>query len=209
MSDTQDEIVTPPTRDDDEAPPEGFQQVTSDIVAFWEAASPGKDPRNKDNNNPKFWYREDYGYKAGSPPILFTPIDCVMQDSKLEPDKKSSTLVFGRLERACKLRSAVESEGYKEFAPGSLIGIWTKPGMRELQKLAGAKVWMRNGIKINEEIILFKAIDKPSPMVQFDIRSEGKGSALPVREDRRDKSLPQAMREKRAAVAQEVGDIPF
>lgn len=205
---SEEETFSIPTRDDDEDAPEGFQQASGDIVAYWEAASPGKDPKGKNNNDPKFWYREDFGFRGGSPPILFTPIDCVMQDSKLE-DKKTSTLIFGKLERPCKLRSAVEQEGYKEFAAGSLVGIWTKPGMRPLQKLAGARVWMRNGVKINSQIVLFKDVDKPSPMVQFDIRNEGKGHELPVREDRRDKSLPQAVRDKRAEVAQEVGDIPF
>lgn len=193
---------------DDELPPQGFEQVAGDIVAYWEPASPGKGPGRDGAKNPEYWYNEQHGFRAGSPAILFTPIDCVLSDSKIETSK-TSTLLFGKLEKACKLKSAVEDEGYKVFEPGSLIGIWTKPGMKPLVTLAGAQVWMRNGQEVNNKMVLFKDIDKPSPMVQFDIRHKGSGSKLPVREDRRDKSLPQALKDKRAAVAQETGDIPF
>lgn len=195
----------------DTAPPDGFTQVSGDILAYWEPASPGKGP-GKEAKNPEYWHSEQHGFRPGSPPILFTPIDCVLSDSKLESNK-TSTLLFGKLERPCLLKSAVEDEGYRTFDKGSIIGIWTKPGMKPLQQLAGAIVWMRNGTEQSvggvKRIVLFKDIDKPSPMVTFDIRHQGAAKPLPVREDRRDKSLPQALREKRAAVAQEVGDIPF
>jgi hypothetical protein len=214
MSENNAEPVVIPTRDDDEAPPEGFSQASGDIVGYWEPASPGKDPKGKNNNDPKFWYREEYGFRGGSPPILFTPIDVVLSDSKLEA-KKTSTLLFGRLERECLLRSAVDDEGYKKFAKGSLIGVWTKPGMRPLQNLAGAIVWMRNGVKINDNIVLFKDVDKPSPMVQFDIRNEKLGGKLPVREDRRKESLPDTERAERdqraskAAAARAAAEAPL
>lgn len=213
MSDNNAEAIVIPTRDDDEAPPEGFAQASGDIVGYWEPASPGKDPKGKDNNNPKFWYLEEYGFRAGSPPILFVPIDVALSDSKLE-EKKTSTLLFGKLERECLLRSAVDDEGYKKFAKGSLIGIWTKPGMRPLQNLAGVVVWMRNGVKINDNIVLFKDVDKPSPMVQFDIRNEKLGAKLPVREDRRKKSLPDEeraardLRATKAAAARTAAELP-
>lgn len=195
-------------RDDDDLPPEGFEQTGGDIVAYWEPASPGKGPGRDGGKDPKYWYDEAMGYRPGSPAVTFTPIDCALSDSKLD-NSKTSTLLFGRLEKPCMLRSAVESEGYKTFQPGSLIGIWTKPGMRPLQKLAGAVVWMKNGVQINGETSMFKDVDRPSPMVQFDIRHKGKGDQLRVREDRRDKSLPSALKEKRAEVAADLGDIPF
>ena len=195
--------------DIDEAPPEGFEQVSGDIVAYWEPASPGKGTGSKEAaKDPKFWTSEAHGFRPGSGPILFEPIDCVLSDSKLE-DTKTSTLLFGKLLKPAVLRSAVEDEGFKRFEAGSLIGIWTKPGMKPLQQLAGAQVWMRNGQEVNQQLVYFKDIGKPSPMVQFDIRHKGTGRKLPVREDRRNKSLPPEVAEKRAKVAEELGDIPF
>lgn len=190
-----------------DAPPEGFEQVSGDIVAYWEPASPGKG-QGKEAKNPEFWYSEAHGFKQGSGPILFTPIDCVLGDSKLEA-QKTSTLLFGKLERPCLLKSAQESEGYKMYQPGIIVGIWTKPGMNPLKQLAGAQVWMANGIEVNGKKELFKDVDKPSPMVQFDIRHKGQGKPLPVREDRRDKSAPAGVKERRAKVTEEMGDIPF
>lgn len=196
----------------DSGPPKGFEQVSGDIVAYWDPASPGKGTGSKEAaKDPRYWTSEQHGFRPGSGPILFQPIDCVLSDSKLstEENPKVSTLLFGKLLKATKLRSAVEDEGSKVFEAGSLIGIWTKPGMKPLQGLAGAQVWMRNGQEVNGKLVYFKDIGKPSPMVQFDIRHKGTGKPLPVREDRRDKSLPDELRAKRAAVAQEVGDIPF
>jgi hypothetical protein len=190
-----------------DAPPEGFEQVSGDIVAYWEPASPGKGT-GKDLKNPEYWYSEDHGFKPGSGPILFTPIDCVLGDSKLEGNK-TSTLLFGRLEKPILLKSANEEEGYQTYQPGTIIGIWTKPGMAPLKKLAGIPVWMCNGQEINGKRVLFKDVDKPSPMVQFDIRYKGTGKDLPVREDRRDKSAPAGVKEARAKVTQDMGDIPF
>lgn len=196
----------------DDGPPKGYEQVAGDIAAYWDPASPGKGVGSREAaKDPKYWTSEQHGFRPGSGPILFQPIDCVLSDSKLstEDNPKTSTLLFGKLLKACVLRSAVEDEGMKKFEPGTLIGIWTKPGMKPVQSLAGAHVWMRNGIELNGQIQYFKDIGKPSPMVQFDIRHKGQGKALPVREDRRDKSLPEELRVKRAAVAQETGDIPF
>lgn len=195
--------------DDNDAPPQGFEQVAGDIVAYWEPASPGKGTGSKEAaKDPKYWHSEQHGFRKGSGPITFTPIDCVLSDSKLD-DSKTSTLLFAKLEKPALLRSAVEDEGFKTFDKGSLIGIWTKPGMKPLQSLAGTQVWMRNGQEVNGTLVYFKDIGKPSPMVQFDIRHRTGGKTLPVREDRRDKSLPAEIRAKRAAVAQEQGDIPF
>lgn len=208
-----------PDADDEEAPA-GFQQASGDIVAYWDPASPGKGPGKNGSKDPKFWYSEQHGFRRGSGPILFTPIDVVLSDSNLstEDNPKTSTLLFGRLEKACKLRSANDEEGIKEFEPGALIGIWTKPGMKPLGRLAGTKVWMRNGQKINEKLVMFKDIKKPSPMVLFDIMNEKPGKPLPVREDRRVVSLPQKEKDRRAALAaaaasapeaEDLGDIPF
>jgi hypothetical protein len=204
--------TTAPDTTNDAAPPEGFEQAASDIVAYWEPASPGKGTGSKDAaKDPKFWTSEQHGFRPGSGPILFQPIDCVLSDSKLstEDHPKASTLLFGKLLKPCVLKSAQEDEGYKSFDAGSMIGVWTKPGMKPLQKLSGAQVWMCNGQEVNGKRVFFKDIGKPSPMVQFDIRSKGEGKSLPVREDRRQRSLPPEVAERRAKVVEELGDIPF
>jgi hypothetical protein len=175
-------------------PPEGFEQASGDLAGYWESASPAS--RQKEETH-------------GSDPVLFTPLWVTLSDSELDSNK-SSTLLHARLEAPCKLRSAVKEEGYKEFPAGTMFGIWTKPGMKPLASLGGAQVWMRNGIEIRpNEVQYFKEIGKPSPMVVFDIRNKGAGSKLKVRDDRREKSLPDKLRQQRASIAEDLGDIPF
>lgn len=174
-------------------PPEGFEQASGDLAGYWETASPASRTSEE---------------KHGSDPILFTPLWVTLSDSDLD-GKKTSTLLHARLLAPAVLRSADKEEGYVEFSAGTLFGIWTKPGMRPLQTLGGSKVWMRNGQQQGDRVVYFKDIGKPSPMVLFDIRNQGKGEKLQVREDRRDKSLPENLKEKRAQVAQDLGDIPF
>ncbi len=183
-----------PVPDDSDGPPAGFEQASGDLVGYWESASPPS--RNSEG-------------KQGSGPVLFTPLWVTLSDSDLD-EKKTSTLLHGRLERDCLLRSANKEEGYKVFPKGAMFGIWTKPGMKPIQSLAGAVVWMRNGIEVRKgEIHYFKEIGKPSPMVLYDIRNQGKGNKITIREDRRDHSLPTKLREQRASIAQDLGDIPF
>ena len=175
-------------------PPAGYTQASGDLAGYWESASP--ENRNREETH-------------GSDPILFTPLWVTLSDSDID-EKKTSTLLHGRLEAAARLRSANKDEGYKVFPKGTMFGIWTKPGMKPLQNMGGARVWMRNGIEIEPgKITYFKDIGKPSPMVLFDIRNETKGEKLTIREDRRSESLPGKLREQRAAVAQDFGDIPF
>lgn len=177
-------------------PPEGFEQASGDLVGYWEAASPPG--RNSE-------------FREGSGPVLFVPLFCTLSDSSLGTPKepKSSTLLHARLEAPCILRSAQKAEGYRQFPKGALFGIWTKPGMKPLQRLAGATVWMRNGIEVAGKIEYFKEIDRPSPMVVFDIRAKGDGQKLKVAEDRRELSLPAKVREQRAAIVEDLSDIPF
>lgn len=167
-------------------PPEGFEVAGGDLAGYWESAA--QETRTSDA-------------KEGSPPVLFTPLFVTLSDSKIDAIK-TSTLLHGRLEAPCLLRSAEKEDGYQVFPAGTIFGIWTKPGMKPLGALGGAKVWMKNAG--------FKNVGKQSDMALFDIRNQGKGEKLKVREDRRDKSLPSNIREKRATLVAETGDdIPF
>jgi hypothetical protein len=172
------------------APPEGFEKRGGDLLAFWEPASQGsqKKPPSK-----------------GSPPVSFIPLHVTMSDSKAPVRRgepvKSSTLIHCQLTKPCRLKSANKSEGYKIFPEGTLFGIWAKPGMRELKSLAGVEVWMANDG--------FRNVGQQSDMCLFDIRSGKNGAPLKVKEDRREKSLPDKLKDARANVAQQLDDIPF
>lgn len=170
-------------------PPSEFESAALDLVGYWESASPPTPKR---------------GPTFGSPPVEFTPLHVTLTDSDLDPSK-TSTLIHCRLEKPCLLKSATKGEGYIEFPAGSLFGIWAKPGMRPLKKLAGNKVWMRNGQKIRGEIVYYKDISKPGDklertMVVYDIRwsKDATERVLQVMEDHRDESLPDAEQQRRA-----------
>ncbi len=195
------EPTVPDTTVDDaedvNAPPAGFEQTSGDLAGYWESASPETVYKGK--------HREA---SYGSKPVLFTPLFVTLSDSDLDK-KKTSTLLHARLLKPCVLRSANKEEGYKEFPEGTLFGIWTKPGMKAIQTFGNAQVWMRNGQEVGGAMQFFKDIGKASPMVLFDIRNKGAGQKLKIREDRRDQSLPDNLREKRAVIAEDLGDIPF
>jgi hypothetical protein len=132
--------------------PEGFKKVDSDIVGFWQS---------------------DMG------PIFFTPEEATVSDSKLEPVKPSG-LIRGTLVAACE--ALLNSDGEQVVGkPGDRVGVWAKPGMRELKSLAGAKVFMFADGE--------KDTGKPNAMALFDISTAGGalGAPLPI-EDKRKQS---------------------
>lgn len=177
--------------------PEGFKAVGGDLAGYWESASP---PKKKE------WVKDPKTppSSVGSPAALFTPLFVTLSDSKMKGESdKSSTLIHCRLEAPCELRSSVKDEGFKVFPAGSLFGIWSKPGMRELTHLANAQVWMDQGG--------FKDTGSPSLMVAYDIRAKEKGEKLRIKEDRRKHSLPEHLRAQRQEAEQEQGEdfIPF
>lgn len=171
-----------------EAPSE-FAQGTGDLAGYWESASPATAKR---------------GEVYGSPPVTFTPLHVTLTDSDIDPEK-TSTLIHCRLLEPCILRSSIKDEGFITFPAGTLFGIWAKPGMKDLKKLAGAKVWMRNGQKDprGKGVVYFKDINKPgqtnlSPMVLYTIKwPEGtKFEPLRVQDDYREESLDDAAKQR-------------
>lgn len=164
--------------------PQEFSQGTGDLVAYWESASPRTAKRDE---------------LYGSPPVTFTPLHCTLTDSDIDPEK-TSTLIHCRLEAPCLLRVANKDEsGYREFPVGTLFGIWAKPGMKELKKLANQKVWMRNGQKQADKVVYFKEIGQQSPMVIYTIRwaADAKFEPLRVQDDYRQESLDDAAQQRR------------
>ena len=183
------------------AVPEGYEDYSGDIEAFWE---PYSEPTRKRDA------------REGSPPILFTPLYLTLMDSQIE-EGKSTTLLHGRLEAPAVLRAAGqkgEEPRYEEFEAGTQIGIWTKAGMAKLKKLANVKVHLANTGEVRE------IAGKPSPMVLFSIKvpKGAKGEPLRVFEDRRKDSLPDEVKQKRAKAAEtrskeaadfDMDDVPF
>lgn len=147
------------TAPSDRAPvtrPEGFKKVSLDVVGFW---SP------------------DLG------PIYFIPQEATVSDSKLEP-KKQSGLIRGVLVQACD--ALLNSDGeIVHGEPGDRVGVWAKPGMKELKELGGCQVFMFADGE--------KDTGKPNAMALFDIStSDGRmGDPLPV-EDKRTQSAAHA-----------------
>jgi len=180
--------------------PEGYEDFSGDIEAFWEPFSEATRKREA---------------REGSPPMLFTPLHVTLMDSNIE-EGKSTTLIHGRLEAPCLLRVATakgEEPRYEMFEPGTNVGIWSKGGMNKLKKLAGVKVYLANTGEVRE-------VGMPSPMVVFKIQvPKGTvGQPLKVLEDRRKDSLPDEVKERRRKIAEkrsaeaadfDMDDIPF
>lgn len=150
----------------DEAPadvrfeaPADFESVSTDVEAYWTATTP----------------------------IEFEPRGVRLLDNGKEA-AKSSCLVIAELKKPTMLRvnaAKKEEQVLKEFPAGATIGIWAKAGMRDLQNLGGAHVWMAPNGKRS-----MKDKDK-NAMALFTIKrlkSSEKGSRLTLIEDARKKS---------------------
>lgn len=139
---------------------EGFEERSSDIVGTWDS-------------------------DAG--PIRFVPTHASVSDSKKFDKTKPSTLIFGKLtaEAPLKRRSEDEDEDAETFVgkPGDLVGVWAKPGMRDIATLCGVEVIiMRDAAKD-------KNTNKGNDMKGFRVLSrETPGVLIPITSDRREHS---------------------
>jgi len=116
-----------------------------------------------------------------------TPIQCIPRsvklfDGQIEPEKPSILLTV-ELTKPCAVRPPAQ-EGGAPFAapPGSLVGVWYKPGMKSIRDLCGVEVWMKQEGE--------KDTGKPNPMKLYDITWKVNGVRIPVTDDLRDKSKP-------------------
>ena len=113
---------------------------------------------------------------------------------------KSSALILAELRAPAQLKvnsPVKEEQVLKEFPAGTGFGIWAKAGMRDLQKLQGAWVWMALAgyQKMKEE----GGKKKKNAMVLFSIKKSNKGPAggpLTLLEDARVESREEPAREK-------------
>jgi hypothetical protein len=139
--------------------PSGYAEQSTDIVGFW-------DPEREDEE----------GFVS---PIHFVPLEVKLFDSKLEPQKPSA-IVVGKLVEPTILSAPGGEDELVEGKVGDIVGIWYKPGMSAIKKLAGVKVWM----------VLDGELDtgKINKMKTFDVRSKERGSDLHVSQDGRKQS---------------------
>lgn len=200
--------------------PAGFEATDEvpDIEAYWDTASP--DRNTKTGEGP--------GARYGHDPVVVTPLFVTLIDSGVsargDEAPKSSTLVHCRLEAEAVLRSAERDAGDQLFPKGTIVGIWTKAGLKPLKKMFGAPVFIANGQQIRGQMHFFKSLGVAgrSPMVLFTIRPTANAEYRPmtVKNDYRDESLPevQRARKERAAARREqeldaqpidLDDIPF
>jgi hypothetical protein len=111
--------------------------------------------------------------------IHFIPLEAVHQDSSLD-ERKVSTLIFGKLVDPCRLTESAKSGNVVQGKVDDIVGVWYRPGMRDIRMLGGVPVFMYpDGIKDT---------GKPNPMKKYSCNSVSKGKRIVIIEDRRDKS---------------------
>ena len=133
--------------------PEGYEEQSSDLVGFWQ---PDKGPVHF---IPLYARAFDNGVEASKPSIL------IIGQSVMS----NSTLVDGE-------GAPVTSQS------GELIGVWYKPGMNAVAKLANVRVYIQ---KTGE-----RDTGKPNPMTTFSVSKpqNAHGNELFVTDDFRKKS---------------------
>lgn len=138
----------------------GYEDRSSDVVGYW-------DP--------------DYG------DLHFTPVSAKMFDGQLNPEK-ASILVTGKLDSPCVISKGDEQDPNKKKlgkgAIGENVGVWLKPGMRDLIHQCG--IATRVAFAGTKDV--HKGKRGMNPMKVFTVSSDKPGTRIPVIEDRRDKS---------------------
>ena len=100
-------------------------------------------------------------------PIFCIPRQARAFDSNLDPTKPS-ILIMVELLKECALRDA-ETEKARIGKAGELVGIWYKPGMKDVGQCAGLKTLITlDGTK---------DVGRPSPMTVFRVETVEKTSA--------------------------------
>lgn len=139
--------------------PEGFESRSSDIVGTWNV---------------------DKG------PIRFIPTHAIVGDGKKFDKAKPSCLIFGKLTVDTPLLSKGDEDDEKEEIQGKagdLVGVWAKPGMKDIATLCGVEVFM---VRTPEKD---KDVDKGNPMKAYLVASKvNPNKPIPLTADRRDAS---------------------
>ncbi len=140
--------------------PEGYQKHTGDVLGFHDFEEQG--------------------------PIHGIPRGAKISDSKIEPRKPSSFVIFELLSPTKYTEGTGDDAEEKEAKKGDMVGVWTKGGMRPLRNLCDREVFM---VHTGEK----KLKGRPAaqdPMKTYDIHVKpGKPKLIPIIEDTREKSV--------------------
>lgn len=120
-----------------------------------------------------------------SGPIVCIPHHAVVGDGKKFDKAKPSCLIFAELVRPIKVSTSREDSEEKTFVDaqvGELVGIWAKPGMKDIRGLCGVAVVMARDPSKDKDV------DKGNDMKGFRVASKATGTMIPLTEDRREKS---------------------
>lgn len=129
------------------------------------------------------------GYWSEDEPIHFIPRSVKLLDGNIDK-KKPSIIIVGELQEPTIL-SNKDSDPFQGEV-GQIVGVWYKPGMRDIAKCAGLKVWLdqdldENGhqktkkMKVGNPMKLYTVTSSPGPEkripINEDTRKEAKGVA--------------------------------
>lgn len=139
--------------------PEGFADRTSDIVGTWDPDRGG---------------------------ILFIPSHASVGDGKKFDKTKPSLLIFGKLAGPAWVKVKADDDDDKPGVmakAGDLVGVWAKPGMKDIATLCGVEVWMVRDLTKDRDT------GKGEKMKGYRVTSkEEPNTLIPIRTDRRDLS---------------------
>lgn len=169
--DGEEEDSPPPREVRQFTAPDDFESVGTNVVAYYEPEESGA--------------------------IQFIPLGVRLLDNTQDKGK-SSALILAELVAPAELKvnsPEKEDQVIKTFPAGTGFGIWAKAGMRDLQKLQGATVWMAlSGYQKMKD-----TGRKKNPMALFNVKKSKKGEPgkpLELLEDARVESLEEPAREK-------------
>lgn len=114
--------------------PEGFEDKTSDLAGFWDG---------------------ELGF-----PIQGIPMDVNLSDSEIDTTKTSALVRF----RLSTPATCLVDGNAAEVPAGQFVGVWYKPGMKDILDCAGIEVFMY----LRGE----KEIGKPSPMKTYSVKTK-------------------------------------
>lgn len=139
-----------------ETAPDDFETISEDVKAYYDQRSSGA--------------------------IIWIPRGIRLMDNRQSPER-STALILGELRREALLQENAREEAVdgeerpkaklRKFPAGTSIGVWAKPGMRDLRKFGGQEVWMQaSGTR--------KLPGREKPMALFEIkRKKGSTPAVP------------------------------
>lgn len=137
-------------------------------------------------------------------PIYGIPRGAKISDSKIDPKKPSSFVIFELIEPCVYTEGTGDEAVTLEAKKGEMVGVWTKGGMRALRNMAGRAVFM---VHTGEK----KLKGRPAaqdPMKTYDFHvAPGKPALIPIIEDTREKSAGEkSMFDQRTKPGREPGE---